>query len=173
LQSADERLFNPAQNFVWPRQTADRRDPDQRCFPPTLRSIGFSLSRGHDPKLQDRLQDAAEARRAMLAKFKTASAPDNAALIEKQRQRQEIAAARAERAAQREAKRQEEERERARLAAEAERAAAEAARIEAERVAREAAEQAEREAALKAEQKAARDERYAARKAAKKARRKG
>jgi hypothetical protein len=133
----------------------------------------FSMSRRHDSKLQDRLNDAAEARRALLAKFKSAGGPENPALIEKQRQREAIAAARAERVAQREALRQEQERERARQAALAEQAAAEAARAAKEREEREAAEQAERQAALEAEQKAARDERYAARKAAKKQRRKG
>ena len=115
------------------------------------------MSNPSDPTLQDRLSSAADARRAMLAKFKQATDPANPVAIEKQRQREAIVAARAERAEQREAARQEQERELARQAA----------------LAAEAAEQAELEAALKAEQKAERDRRYAARKAAKKERRRG
>ena len=124
------------------------------------------MSNKPNPDFRDRLKDAAEARKALLAKLQAAPRPDDPAMIEKSRERQAIAEARAERQAARERARQEEK-------AAQEQAAAEAARIAAEEVARVAAEEAEREAALKAEQKAARDERYAARKLAKKQRRKG
>lgn len=131
--------------------------------------VFFMSRRRHDPNLQDRLSDSAQAKNAQLAKFKQTVAPENPALIEQRQKREAIAAARIERAARREAMRQQQERERAL----AEQAAADAARAAAQEEARKAAEQAEREAALKAEQKAERDERYAARKAAKKMRRKG
>jgi hypothetical protein len=127
------------------------------------------MSRRTDPKLNDRLTDAAKAREALLAKFKQSNDPDNPKLAEQRQKREAIAAGRAVRAAEREVVRQQQERERAI----AEAAAAEAARLVAEQEAREAAERAEQEAALLAEQKAERDRRYAARKAAKKQRRKG
>lgn len=119
-----------------------------------------------NPDFHDRRRDAAEARQALLAKFRAAPGPDDPVMIEKRRERQAIANARAARQAENErARREQEER--------AAQAAAEAARIAAEEAARAAAEEAERDAALKAEQKAARDARYAARKLAKKERRKG
>jgi hypothetical protein len=131
------------------------------------------MSNLNEPTLQDRLSRAADAKSAMLAKFKRALDPENPTAIEKRRQREAIVAARTERAVQREAARQHHELELARQAALAAEAAAQAERAAAEHAAREAAEQAEREAALKAEQKAERDARYAARKAAKKERRRG
>ena len=103
----------------------------------------------------------------MLAKFKM-SLVEGPAAIEKRKQRQAIAAARAARAAQREEARLRQERDRAKQAELAAQAAADAERAVAEQAARDAAEQAERNALLEAEQKAARDARYAARKAAKK-----
>jgi hypothetical protein len=131
------------------------------------------MSRRHDPNLQDRLNDSAQAKSALLMKFKQTLSPDNPALIEQREKREAIAAARDERLRQREMLRQQHERERERERILAEQAVADAARVSAEREAREVAEAAEREAALKAQQKAERDERYAARKAAKKLRRKG
>ena len=119
-----------------------------------------------NPDFQDRLKDAAKAREDLLAKLRAAPRPDDPVMIEKSRERQAIAKARAERQAERERVRQAEK-------AAREQAVAEAERIAAEEAARVAAEEAEREAALKAEQKAARDARYAARKLAKKERRKG
>jgi len=131
------------------------------------------MSHRHDPSLRDRLSESAQAKNALLAKYKQTLSPDNPALIEQRKKREAIAAARDERLRAREVLRQQHEREREQERVLAERAAADAARVAAEIAAREAAEAAEREAALKAQQKAERDERYAARKAAKKARRKG
>ena len=126
-----------------------------------------------DSSLAGRLGRAADAKSALLEKFKRAAAPDNPEMIRKRQEREAIAAARVERQAGREAARLVEERERARAAEIAAAAAAEAARLAAEAAEREAVEAAERDAALKVEQKAARDARYAARKAAKKERRRG
>ena len=108
----------------------------------------------------ERMSAAAEAKKAMLEKFRAKPGADDPAFLEKQAARQAIREAREARAAERKA---------AKLAAEAEAKAAReaAAKAEEERL---AAEQAEREAEaarLKAEQKAARDARYAARKARK------
>ena len=122
--------------------------------------------------LEERLKHASEAKKLMLAKFKT-SLVEGPAAIEKRQQRQAIAAARAERAVQREEARQRQERELVKQAEIGAQAAADAARAAADEAAREAAEQAERNALLEAEQKATRDARYAARKAAKKKRRRG
>ena len=99
------------------------------------------------PNLQDRQNASAEAKKAMLEKFRASPGPDDPAVVERRAAREAMLAERAARAAQREA---------AKRAHEAE-----------------LAEQAEREAAALAEQKAARDERYKARKLAKKQRRKG
>jgi len=140
---------------------------------PQLGAVAYSMSSQDDSSFQNRLKRASDAKSAMLTKFKQAMHPDNPAAAEKRRQRETIAAARAERTAQREAARQEHEREVARQAALAAEIAAERARADAEQAAREEAERLEREAALKAEEKAARDIRYAARKAAKKERRRG
>ena len=131
------------------------------------------MSNHSDPSFQDRLGHASEAKKFMLAKFKQAQSLDDPKAVEKRRQREAVAVARAKRAAQREAARQEHEQELVRQAAIGAEAAAEAKRLAAEQAAREAAEAAERETALKAEQKTARDIRYAARKAAKKERRRG
>jgi len=99
------------------------------------------------PNLQDRQNASADAKKAMLEKFRASPGPDDPAVVERRAAREAMLAERAARAAQREA---------AKRAHEAE-----------------LAEQAEREAAALAEQKAARDERYKARKLAKKQRRKG
>jgi len=127
--------------------------------------------------LEHRLSRAAEAKRAMLAKFKRAQDPNNPEAVEKRKQREAIVAARTARAIQRETARQEHERELTSQAALAEEAAAKAAReaerAAAEQAARDIIAQAERQAAIEAEQKAKRDARYAARKAAQKRRRRG
>jgi hypothetical protein len=83
------------------------------------------------PNLQERLKSASEAKKLMLAKFKT-SLVEGPAAIEKRRQRQAIAAARAERAVQREEVRQRQERELAKQAEIAAQAAADAARAAAD-----------------------------------------
>ena len=115
----------------------------------------YLMSNRSVPNLEERLKHASEAKKLMLAKFKT-SLVEGPAAVEKRQRRQAIAAARAERAVQREEARQRQERELAK---------------QAEIAAQAAAEQAERNALLEAEQKATRDARYAARKAAKKKRR--
>jgi uncharacterized protein DUF6481 len=115
------------------------------------------MSNRGEPTLQDRLSRAADAKSAMLAKFKRGTDPKNPVAIENRRQREAIVGMRAERAAQREAARQQHERELARQAALAAVEEAAAERAAAEQAAREAAERAEREAALKAQQKAERD----------------
>ena len=72
------------------------------------------MSRYDDSTFRDRLTRASEAKQAMLAKFKQALDLGTPAAMEKQRQRESIAAARAERNAKRETARQEREREIAR-----------------------------------------------------------
>lgn len=110
-----------------------------------------------DPGFADRLSAAAEAKRAILTKFRAAPGPDDPQLAARLAERERVAAAREARHAARAAERAE------RKALEAEQAA-QAAQAKAEKDAHDAAERAEREAALKIEQKAARDARYAARK---------
>ncbi|MEA1834728.1 DUF6481 family protein [Methylobacterium durans] len=108
--------------------------------------------------LADRLESAAKARQATVARFRARPGADDPAVLARQSARRAIIQAREIR---------ETERAMARLAAEAQREAealAELERQEAE-LARQAAEKAERQAALAAEQKAARDARFAARKA--------
>ena len=83
------------------------------------------MSSYNDSSFRDRLSRASEAKSTMLAKLKRALDPENPTAIEKRRQREAVAAARAERAAQREAARQEQERELARQAALAAEAAVE------------------------------------------------
>jgi len=109
-------------------------------------------------QLVDRLEAAAKARQATVARFRARPAADDPAVLARQSARRAIIQARAGRA---------EEREMARLAAEAQREAEALAERErqAAELARRAAEKAERQAALAAEQKAARDARFAARKA--------
>jgi hypothetical protein len=129
---------------------------------------GDWMSRFRGPDFHERQRNAADARKAMVDKFRAAMT--DPALAERR------AAAEAEsliRRARREQARTKRDAERAERAARAAELAA-IAQLEAdEAAARAAAEADERDAALKAEQKAARDARYAARKAAKKERRRG
>jgi hypothetical protein len=131
------------------------------------------MSNHYDQSLRDRLSLASEAKKKLLAKFKSAMVLDDPTKIEKRREREAIVAARAQRAQQRETARQLHEIKLSNQAAIAAEVAAEAKRAADEQVAREAAEKVEREALLQAEQKTIRDARYAARKAAKKVRRRG
>jgi hypothetical protein len=117
-----------------------------------------------DFDLQQRLSDAAAAKKAALEKFRAAS--EDPAVAARRAARVAVNEARLLRIAEREAAKRAREAELAELALRAQR---EAEKVEALL----AAEEAEREASLKAEQKAARDARYAARKAAKKERRRG
>ena len=117
-----------------------------------------------DFDLQQRLSDAASAKKATLEKFRAAS--EDPADATRRAARVAANEARLLRIAEREAAKRAREAELAELALQAQR---EAEKIEALL----AAQKAEREASLKAEQKAARDARYAARKAAKKERRRG
>lgn len=116
-----------------------------------------------DKDFNERRDHAANARKAMLERFKARPAPDDPAVLAKQAERRAVAEARDQRRAEREAARKAEEE---RLAAE--KLAAELAELE--RLEREAAKKAEEEAALLAAQKAARDARYANRKMKKKKR---
>ena len=111
--------------------------------------------------LTDRLDAAAAARKAALARFQARPAPDDPAVKAQQAARKAISDARDLRAAERKAAR---EAELARQAAERASKAADLAALEAEQR-RLAAEAANREAAFEADRKAARDARYAARKA--------
>ncbi len=113
---------------------------------------------GHkDKKFSERLSTAADAKKAMLDKFRARPAADDPAVIARRAARQAISDARQARIAERGA---------ARLAQEVREAAERHAHemAEQERRVHEAAEAAEREAALELERKAARDARYAARK---------
>ena len=92
------------------------------------------------PNLEERLKHASEAKKLMLAKFKT-SLVEGPATLEKRQQRQAIAAARAARAAQREEARLHQERDAAKQAELAAQAAADAERAAAEQATRDAAEQ--------------------------------
>ena len=106
----------------------------------------------------DRLSTAANARQAMLEKFRARPKADDPAVRERMAQQVALARARETRIAARKA-----EREAARIAHEAE-----LARLAAEKAAADAAErvaEGDRAIAMLAEQKAARDQRYAARKA--------
>jgi Family of unknown function (DUF6481) len=117
-----------------------------------------------DFDLQQRLSDAAAAKKATLEKFRAAS--EDPAAATRRAARVAVNEARLLRIAGREAAKRAREAELAELALRAQREAEEVEALL-------AAQNAEREAALKAEQKAARDARYAARKAAKKERRRG
>lgn len=111
-----------------------------------------------EQNLADRLSTSANAKRAMLEKFRARPKLDDPAVQERLAAQAAFAEARAARNAQRKA-----EREAERIAHEAE-----VARLAEERRAAEAAErraEGDRAIALIAEQKAARDSRYAARKA--------
>ncbi len=117
--------------------------------------------------LSERLSTAANAKKALLDKFRARPAADDPDVVARGEARKAISEARETRTAEREAARAEEQ---AREAAERAREAAERVGRELaaqEQQAREAAETAEREAALEIERKAQRDARYAARKARK------
>jgi|SRR5262245_33052816 uncharacterized protein DUF6481 len=105
----------------------------------------------------DRLQEAADARRAALERFRARPALDDPEVIRRREERLRIAQARAEREAARKAQKE------AEAAVRAEQEAIERAEREA-RERREAIEKVIRDAADAAERKAARDARYAARK---------
>jgi hypothetical protein len=110
------------------------------------------------PDFRQRQDDAASAKKAILAKFRAIPGPDDPAVAERRMAREALLAERAARAAQREAAKRAHE---AQLAEQAIRAA-------------ELAAQAEREAAeARARAEAERIERYAARKQVKKQWRKG
>jgi hypothetical protein len=106
----------------------------------------------------DRLQEAADARKAALERFKARPAADDPEVIRRREERLRIAQLRAEREAARKAQKEVE------AVARAEQEAIERAEREA-RERREAIEKVIRDAAEAAERKAARDARYAARKA--------
>ena len=127
-----------------------------RCVREGSRRIGM---KGFKEKtFSDRLQEAADARKAALERFKARPAPDDPEVVRRREERLRIAAAREERAAARKAEKE------AEAAARAEREAIERTEREA-RERREAIEKLIRDAAEAAERKAARDARYAARKA--------
>jgi hypothetical protein len=106
----------------------------------------------------DRLQEAANARKAALERFKARPAPDDPEVVKRRQERMAIAAAREAREAERKAAKEVE------AAARAEQEAIERGEREA-RERREAIEKLIRDSAEAAERKAARDARYAARKA--------
>ncbi len=109
----------------------------------------------------DRRDAAANAKKALLEKFKSRPAADDPSILQKQAEMKAIADARAVRAGER-AKAREADQERLRQEAEA--ALMEKARLAAEQEALRI-EALAREEAIKAERKAARDAKYAARKA--------
>src|SRR5262245_58045455 len=111
----------------------------------------------------DRLQEAAEARKAALERFKARPAADDPEVVKRREERAAIAAAREARTAARKAAKE------AEAAARAEQEAIERTEREA-RERREAIEKLIRDSAEAAERKAARDARYAARKARQKRR---
>ena len=121
---------------------------------PTMSAFKGSL-------FSDRQSTSANAKKALLEKFKAKPAPDDPAVLARAAERRAIAEAREVRAAERRAAK---EAEAVRLAAEQAARDIEAQKRLAEEAAR-AAEQAARDLALKAERQAARDARYAARKA--------
>jgi len=106
----------------------------------------------------DRLQEAADARKAALERFKARPAQDDPEVIRRRDERLRIAQARAERDAVRKAQKE------AEAAVRAEQEAVDRAEREA-RERRDAIEKVIRDASEAAERKAARDARYAARKA--------
>lgn len=125
------------------------------------------------PDLSERLTRAAEAKKALLQKFKTAPGPGDADFEKKIAERRAVDDARKEREAVKLAEKKVRDAERKRLAeVEAARVAKEKAEFE-ELVRLEAIERANAEEQLKVDQKAKRDARYAARKAAKLERRRG
>jgi hypothetical protein len=124
------------------------------------------MRRNMVPDLRERQNASAQAKKAMLEKFRAAPGPDDPAVAERRAAREAMVVERTARAAQREVAQRAHEAELAQQTARAAELAAQAEREAAEIKVQAAAERAEREAAVLAEQKAARDERYAARKAA-------
>jgi Family of unknown function (DUF6481) len=118
--------------------------------------------------VSDRLKNSADAKKALLEKFRAQPGADDPIVLARTAERRAIADAREKRIAEREAAREAEARrlaaEQAAREAEARRLAEEQAKLDEERKAVEAAAKVE----LEAQQKAARDARYAARKARKK-----
>lgn len=116
------------------------------------------MNQPKDNRFSDRLETAAKAREAMLARYRARPSADDPDVIARQAERQAVIRARGERNKEREAER---------LVAEARRVAEVKAQreFEAAEVLRLAAEKVARQAALAAEQKEARDARFAARKA--------
>jgi hypothetical protein len=125
------------------------------------------MSGHNDKKFSERLSTAADAKKAMLEKFRARPAPHDPAVVARQEARHAISDARSARVAEQESARAEQKA--AGRAQDAREAAAREARetAEQEQRKRDAAELVEREAALQVERKAARDARYAARKARK------
>src|ERR1700722_17937048 len=112
------------------------------------------MSKRNIPSLEDRLKEASESKKKMLAKFKE-SLVEGSAITEKRQQHQAVVAARAARAKEREEARLRHEQELAKQAELAAQAKAEAERAAAEQAIRDAAEQAEQKALLEAKQKEA------------------
>ena len=142
---------------------------NRRQFRPAIPAFNqtrdeYSLKNRAHPTFTDRKQHAAEAKKKLLEKFKTAPKLDDPELAAKRAEREAIAKAREARRIERERVKEETK---ARKAAElAEREAAARAAEAAEAAAREAEEKAEleRHIAEEAAKKAERDARYAARK---------
>jgi hypothetical protein len=116
------------------------------------------MSNFKEQSFGERMNTAADAKKAMLEKFRARPGVDDPAVLERQAARQAVSLAREARSIERKAAR---EADAARQAAEQAAREADAARLTAELQ----AEQVARDAALEAERKAARDARYAARKA--------
>ncbi len=150
---------DPAWTFAAPARGAPDKNGDSRLT--------------KTPDYLERRNSAAEARKAMLERFRAAPGPDDPEFVKRQAERQAVNEARVVRAAERETARQAREAELAEQARRDAELAAEAERRAAQEAAQLAVEDAERQVALEAEQKAKRDARYAARKAAKKRRRRG
>jgi hypothetical protein len=130
------------------------------------------MKRNIVPDFGQRQKESAQAKKAMLEKFRAAPGPDDPAVAQRQAAREKVVSERLTRAAKREAEKIAHEAELAARAARDAQLAAQAEREAADLSARAKADQDERDAALRAEQKTARDQRYAQRKAAKKQRRK-
>jgi hypothetical protein len=130
------------------------------------------LSRYKDPNLQQRQDNAAAAKKAMLEKFRAAS-EDHTVAQRHTTARVAVNEARSVRVAERESAKALRKAELAEQAAHTAKLNAHAQREAEKAEARIAAEKAERARLLEAEQKAARDARYKARKTAKKVRRRG
>jgi hypothetical protein len=152
--------------------TALKMRPRWAIYPPSSNPPQENqLSSFQSPDLQERRNNAAAVKKAMLEKFRAAS--QDPAVAQHSANRVAVNEAREGRMAEREAAKKLREAELAEQAARAAERAAQAQREIEQAEALIAAEAAERELALAVEQKAERDARYAARKAAKKVRRRG